>query len=1505
MKKNRYINPLILIINILLIFFFLIAVIKSYGWFNNVIEKSNITLNTGVSKVSFKGYLVEEDDIDLNNPIYSDEIDGDNVTNLLSSNNINLTLTGNKIKELILILEKDEESFDLDCSLKLEVPNYYNQERINLTFLSGYYISIKDATSDILNASDEEDFSEKIHAYLIHNYQNNENYVPLNDSSEEANKLGIKRITDETNNYCIYHLFLKVGDDYNILYTNNIFPLNFKIYISLAGQMNSNTLETSVNQWYYANSFETLRSTVNTYYNNDSITITKDINYYGDLIFNRPVKLYIRSGVHLNVYGNIVFSCPYEGDFLINTNNPNALINICNSNSDNGLLIINTPNANFEIVGKGLDGYVNGDFIIQNDVDKKVIVTVNENLESVDYDNIGLVINKASFYEANQDTYKLTDIYLNDSSLITIKENSKINDIKVLDNVKRVHVINYANIHNIDLSNMIETLDFSYEAIKIENFSVINNIYLPSFSEIFTFDNNSLFLNYQGNTTIIFYTPRSNSNKVRNNDMILYNGDSGSFSNGDIIITNEVGYKYYQYDDIKKELLIYYREGDISLSDEIDNIIERENINPLIVKRLIIKTNDVKVLTASDYASINDFINIEYLDLSEMHSSGNYLPSNAFINLTKLKQVLLTMDIGITGNPFINTLVTELDIPNTFQFYDNNTFDNIETIHYYNNYSFPNLDSFLNKSGVVMFVSSERTYQNFASIYPVDHEKRRKIVLNGEKIGSFYVRAEEDGTNNLVYYEDSNLNIAFEGNLPTHFDFKTITKENGEVIKIDRYGDYVFYNKITSTTNIIFNQSLKSIGKYSFANNSGLRSITIDAECELDEGSFAYCSYLTSVDVNKINIIPKRCFFNDSSLSNLDINNVTRIEDYAFSGTSSLYSIYLDSVKYVGDNSFNNSGINYVIAPDLEEADSYAFFLCNNIVSFKAPKLKAIGTSAIPIYFNMRILETGIISEYLDNEVILTFNNYKLLHWYVHTNSKESINDFSIYQNVNSNVNIYLSKLTKAKNRDITYYDYLKTYETNNLKIIGINSLDGDGFIFKSLLVNNVTLENIYNDNLDFSLSELGYDNYVFYKLNEEEVALIDIFARSFKNNVIIPNNIINNGIDYKITELIGDKYLFNDIIFTNVNLTLPQNLRYIDNNMFIDKLHLKAVKVDYVANIGDNSFKNTGISEINLKNIETLGEESFSNCNSLTTVNFGYNITSLGTRTFKNCTNLKTILLPGNSNNTPIGTNIIENVPTTNFKILVNALKLNTVYNTQSSWFGISINNFESIEEEVTLNNITYYVTMASDGLVIDYIILGTSFITLSFPTSLSINNQSMDVVGIGGNAFRSIRNNDTIKNIVLPANLKYYNVNIKDCPLSLQNYSIASTNNNFTTTSGILYNKDRSILIAYPRMLNQSSFILPTTVKLILDDAFYNNNYLDELYINSDVTIMDSFHNVNLRSLYLNNENSIYKFIGKNTFEGHNANLKIYVYTSAYNSVINNIYSDKEIYDLIQTIH
>ncbi len=100
------------------------------------------------------------------------------------------------------------------------------------------------------------------------------------------------------------------------------------------------------------------------------------------------------------------------------------------------------------------------------------------------------------------------------------------------------------------------------------------------------------------------------------------------------------------------------------------------------------------------------------------------------------------------------------------------------------------------------------------------------------------------------------------------------------------------------------------------------------------------------------------------------------------------------------------------------------------------------------------------------------------------------------------------------------------------------------------------------------------------------------------------------------------------------------------------------------------------------------------------------------------------------------------------------------------------------------------------------------------------------------------------SLKSSFIPHNVKSINGNPYFRCSSLESITVDAKNQNFCDDNGILFNKDKTTLIAYPEGKTDASYTIPTTVTKIEGDAFGYHTRIKELYILSNVIELPDYN-------------------------------------------------------------
>ncbi len=120
------------------------------------------------------------------------------------------------------------------------------------------------------------------------------------------------------------------------------------------------------------------------------------------------------------------------------------------------------------------------------------------------------------------------------------------------------------------------------------------------------------------------------------------------------------------------------------------------------------------------------------------------------------------------------------------------------------------------------------------------------------------------------------------------------------------------------------------------------------------------------------------------------------------------------------------------------------------------------------------------------------------------------------------------------------------------------------------------------------------------------------------------------------------------------------------------------------------------------------------------------------------------------------------------------------------------------------------------------------TAIENLSFPDDSELNKFGMYAFG----------NCDSLKTVSLPKSIQIINDYAFGYSKNITSYSISSENPYFTTSDGIIFNKDSSALVFYPANKKGTSYQVPNSVKTLNDTCFWGSNNLQSVIIPDSVT-------------------------------------------------------------------
>ena len=155
----------------------------------------------------------------------------------------------------------------------------------------------------------------------------------------------------------------------------------------------------------------------------------------------------------------------------------------------------------------------------------------------------------------------------------------------------------------------------------------------------------------------------------------------------------------------------------------------------------------------------------------------------------------------------------------------------------------------------------------------------------------------------------------------------------------------------------------------------------------------------------------------------------------------------------------------------------------------------------------------------------------------------------------------------------------------------------------------------------------------------------------------------------------------------------------------------------------------------------------------------------------------------------------------------------------------------------------------------------------SVTIPSSVTYNSNIYSVSSIGYTAFSGC---SELTEVTIPSSVTYIGEFVfYDCR-NLTEILVSSSNEKFSSENGVLFDKDKTILIIYPARKNDKSFTIPNSVTSIGDYAFINCSSLTSVIIPNSVTSIGNsafWHCTELTSVTI--PNSVTS-IGNSAFTG-----------------------------------
>ena len=228
---------------------------------------------------------------------------------------------------------------------------------------------------------------------------------------------------------------------------------------------------------------------------------------------------------------------------------------------------------------------------------------------------------------------------------------------------------------------------------------------------------------------------------------------------------------------------------------------------------------------------------------------------------------------------------------------------------------------------------------------------------------------------------------------------------------------------------------------------------------------------------------------------------------------------------------------------------------------------------------------------------------------------------------------------------------------------------------------------------------------------------------------------------------------------------------------------------------------------------VKKIGNHAFAYCNNLVNVIVPESVEFIEEFAFRKCTNLKSIVLPDSlitlSENAFYGCTGLEYVKTGNGVSKIG----------NSTFCGCTgLKNIDFGNSITVIDESAFYSCESLKEIMLPYSLTEIRCGAFSMCTS--------------------------IKSVHLPSGVTIIEPGAFDSCFDLENFTVDEMNQCFSTDEyGVLYNKDKSLLIQYPIGAVRNSFIIPDTVEVIGEYAFNGYSGIDSITIPASVVEIESY--------------------------------------------------------------
>lgn len=773
-----------------------------------------------------------------------------------------------------------------------------------------------------------------------------------------------------------------------------------------------------------------------------------------------------------------------------------------------------------------------------------------------------------------------------------------------------------------------------------------------------------------------------------------------------------------------------------------------------------------------------------------------------------------------------------------------------------------------------------RAFYNSTNLAEINMPDKPVYIKNEAFYGTNWYNAQPDGEVylNTIFYQ-------YKGSYPSADTVITI-KDGTKAI-----ASCAFYEKYYNIIEIQIPDSVQIIGYSCFYKCYDLAKVSIPNGVEAIYKYTFYGTDIASLEIpESVKSIGTYAFYSCDMLESVNIpDGVTVIEEYTFAGCDKLKAITIpSSVETIGNTAFRWCyALKELVIPEgTTTIGTDAFMQCTGLKSISIPdSVTSVGTNAFHNCTALEALHLGKNTATLGRDTYNTLDSLKSITVSADNETLCAVDGVLFSKDMTT-----LIKYPEAK-EDTSYVipstvTTIKEYAfQNNDKLTSVTIPEGV-----------TTIEQYAFEDCD-GLTAVTVP---------KSVTTMGTYA--FANCGALANVTLTDGL-----AVIGTHAFRNcDAL---IAVTVPGSIATLSNCAFYDCDGITEVTFkDGVETIGNSAFYSCGelttvnfadsIKDITYQafyycgklkdfvlpaNLEKIGERAFIYCSALTEVTIPGTVTSIGDYAFQSCAALTEVVYEEGATITGYGAFY-------GCKSLKNVTLPSTMSTISTYTFGACYALDEIIlpENLTTIGNYSFYDCDALAEIVIPDSVTSLGSYAFQYCEKLESVTIGSGVKTIGERAFQECT---ALKSITVPGNVTtigqyaFYNctalesvtfedgvttinadaftnctaLTSVDIPASITSITsdlftgctslaainVAEDNENYSSEDGVVYDKDKTVLMMYPVGKTDESFVIPSTVTEIKAEAFKDNAYLKNITIPEGVETIGSYNFYNCDAL------------------------------------------------------